>query len=116
MAKAHPITTPYPPHIVNAAEFVALREAFLGGSMLLPFDEVVVETARVVVAGHPATGAKRIELILDDEDGEQTVLRFDLRVASLISALMSNTLLDTNAESLAQAMDDVHAQGHRHQS
>lgn len=115
MATYRPIVASYQPD--DASNFTVLADAEIHASLLLALDESEVASITMLVGDRDCETPgctedhRRVEIVLDDMEGHQTVLRFKIRTASLLSALLSRTLADTSVGELSQAVDDVIERG-----
>lgn len=114
MASYFPIVSPY--SMDDTTHFAVSVATTIEGSMMLSLDDVQINLG-VLVGERPCLDEdcegvhKRVDLVLYDEGGDQTVIRLSLDNANLISAALAKTMADFDIEGAVSAMDTVNNLG-----
>lgn len=107
----YPLASPYTED--HTTQFGALRSTVISGSALVDLSEVVNHGVSVIVGRTPCfpwcpNDHRRVDLVINDEMGNQTVVRLPIADANILSASLSKTLADIDMEGLSNAVEQVH--------
>lgn len=114
MASYYPIIHPYT--MDDTTDFAVSTATSVEGSMMLVFDDAPINLG-VLVGERPCPDEDcegthvRVDLVVYDAEGDQTVIRLNLDNANLIAAALAKTMADYDITGAVDAMDIINDRG-----